>query len=139
MSYVKQNLRLLCLRHPHLMALTALFGEFIAHDFAHTPRMNLPNGDRLRCCDVEYEHFHPECLPIRAEDEASGCMEYARSAPHPGNAHQVRGSFERIRASSLILEAFSLHDQRQFFSKLLASLQRFTQILGIQLHVFYTK
>lgn len=81
-------------RHEHLMALTALFGEFVAHDLAHTPRMGLPNGERLRCCDIPYEQFHPECFPIRAEDEAGGCMEYARSAPHPGNAHQV--SAEKI-------------------------------------------
>lgn len=72
------------------MALTALFGEFVAHDLAHTPRMDLPNGERLKCCDVPFEQFHPECFPIRAENEIGGCMEYARSAPHPGNMHQVR-------------------------------------------------
>lgn len=77
-------------KHPYLMALTALFGEFLVHDLSHTPRMNLPNGERLKCCDVPYEKFHPECFPIRAEDDvAGGCMEYTRSAPHPGNVHQV--------------------------------------------------
>ena len=77
-------------RHPALMALTALFGEFVAHDLAHTPRMSLPNEERLKCCNVPYDRFHPECMPIRSEDETGGCMEYARSAPHPGNAHQVK-------------------------------------------------
>ncbi|XP_066582372.1 peroxidasin-like [Prorops nasuta] len=75
------------LRHPYLMALTALFGEFLAHDLSHTPKMELPDGGRLKCCDVEYEHFHPECFPIQA-DNAIGCMEYTRSAPHPGSIVQ---------------------------------------------------
>lgn len=77
------------LRHPYLMALTAMFGQFIAHDMAHTPRMELPNGERLKCCDVEFENFHPECFPIEAEN-AIGCMEYTRSAPHPGSTLEVR-------------------------------------------------
>lgn len=76
------------LKHPYLMALTALFGQFLAHDLAHTPRMELPDGARLKCCDVDYENFHPECFPIRAE-QPIGCMEYSRSAPHPGNSLQV--------------------------------------------------
>lgn len=72
------------LKHPYLMAMTALFGQFVANDIAHTPRMSLPGGERLRCCDVKYEFFHPECFPIQA-DNAIGCMEYSRSAPHPGS------------------------------------------------------
>lgn len=76
------------LKHPYLMALTALFGQFLVHDLAHTPKMELPDGAKLKCCDVEFEHFHPECFPIRA-DNVIGCMEYARSAPHPGNSLQV--------------------------------------------------
>lgn len=77
------------LRHPHLMALTALFGELVAHDLAHTPRQSLPDGGRIKCCDVPLETFHPECFPIRAEAEIGGCMEYARSSAHPGNSQQV--------------------------------------------------
>lgn len=76
------------LKHPHLMALTALFGQFLTHDLAHTPRMELPDGTRLKCCNVDYENFHPECFPIRAEQPV-GCMEYSRSAPHPGNSLHV--------------------------------------------------
>lgn len=76
------------LKHPHLMALTALFSQFLAHDLAHTPRMELPDGTRLKCCNVDYENFHPECFPIRAEQPV-GCMEYSRSAPHPGNSLHV--------------------------------------------------
>lgn len=78
------------LKHPHLMALTALFGQLIAQDLAYTPKQVLPDGGRIKCCDVQLEKFHPECFPIRAEAELGGCMEYARSAPHPGNTQQVR-------------------------------------------------
>lgn len=73
------------LRHPYLMAMTSIFGQFVAHDLAHTPKMELGGGERLKCCDVEFEHFHPECFPIRADTKV-GCMEYARSAIHPGNS-----------------------------------------------------
>lgn len=79
-------------KHPYLMALTALFGQFLVHDLAHTPKMELPDGAKLKCCNVDYEHFHPECFPIRA-DNAVGCMEYSRSAPHPGNSFQVTRIF----------------------------------------------
>lgn len=75
--------------HPHLMALAALFGQFVAHDLSHTPKVELPDGARLKCCDVKYEHFHPECFPIKVNDESTArCMEYTRSAPHPGNTHE---------------------------------------------------
>ncbi|XP_015600962.1 peroxidasin homolog [Cephus cinctus] len=75
------------IKHPYLMALAALFGQFLAHDLAHTPKMVLPDGTRLKCCDVEFENFHPECFPILAENSIQ-CMEYSRSAPHPGNVFQ---------------------------------------------------
>lgn len=76
--------------HPYLMALAALFGQFIGHDLSHTPKVELPDGARLKCCDVDYDHFHPECFPIKVNDEsADRCMEYTRSAPHPGNTHEV--------------------------------------------------
>ena len=48
---------------------------------------NLLKGQRLKCCNVDFEHFHPECYPIKiaANDPFYGksnlrCQEYARSA-----------------------------------------------------------
>ncbi|KAJ8683808.1 hypothetical protein QAD02_019600 [Eretmocerus hayati] len=109
--------------HPHLMALTALFGEFVAHDLAHTPRMGLPNGERLKCCDVPYERFHPECLPIRAEDELGGCMEYARSAPHPGNLHQgcKLGARQQMNQATSYLDLSALYGSSEERASLLRS------------------
>ncbi|XP_031784875.1 peroxidase-like [Nasonia vitripennis] len=111
------------LRHPHLMALTALFGEFVSHDLAHTPRMALPNGERLKCCDVPYDRFHPECFPIRAEDEAGGCMEYARSAPHPGNAHQgcKLGARQQINQATSYLDLSPLYGSSEEIAHVLRS------------------
>ncbi|XP_058801088.1 peroxidasin-like [Phymastichus coffea] len=111
------------LRHPYLMALTALFGEFVAHDLAHTPRMRLPNGERLRCCAVSYENFHPECFPIAAEKEAGGCMEYARSAPHPGNAHQgcKLGARQQINQATSYLDLSTLYGSSDERARVLRS------------------
>ena len=43
-------------------------------------------GQRLKCCNVEFEDFHPECYPIKiAENDpfykkfGLQCQEYARS------------------------------------------------------------
>ena len=69
------------------MVIAAIWGEFIYHDVAHTPQMAGYLGQRLKCCDVEFENFHPECYPIKIpnNDPFYGkfnvrCQEYARSA-----------------------------------------------------------
>nr|CAD7425233.1 unnamed protein product [Timema monikensis] len=78
------------LPHAHLMALTAVWGEFVAHDVAHTPQMSGFDGSRLKCCSVNFSDFHPECFPIRLpeRDPVHGragdkCQEYSRSASAP--------------------------------------------------------
>ncbi|XP_071625801.1 probable oxidoreductase PXDNL isoform X2 [Temnothorax longispinosus] len=110
------------LRHPYLMALTALFGQFLAHDLAHTPRMELPDGARLKCCDVDYENFHPECFPIRAE-RPIGCMEYSRSAPHPGNSLQgcKLGPRQQINQASSYLDLSPLYGSSEETARALRS------------------
>jgi len=72
--------------HPHLMSVTAIWGEFIYHDVSHTPQMAGFLGQRLKCCGVTFESFHPECYPIKIpeNDTAYGdlglkCQEYTRS------------------------------------------------------------
>lgn len=93
-------------RHPHLMALTAFFAQFIAHDLSHTPRMELPDGTRLKCCQVEYSFFHPECFPIKTDDPV-GCMEYSRSAPHPGTCKL--GQRQQINQASSYLDGSMIY------------------------------
>ncbi|XP_072760158.1 peroxidasin homolog pxn-2 isoform X2 [Anoplolepis gracilipes] len=109
-------------KHPHLMALTALFGQFLAHDLAHTPRMDLPDGTKLKCCNVDYENFHPECFPIRAEYPV-GCMEYSRSATHPGNSlHGCKlGSRQQTNQASSYLDLSPLYGSSEETAKALRS------------------
>ena len=45
-------------------------------------------GQRLRCCNVEFRDFHPECYPVRLpeNDPVYGperCQEYVRSGTAP--------------------------------------------------------
>ncbi|XP_048260706.1 peroxidasin isoform X3 [Bombus terrestris] len=110
------------LKHPYLMALTALFGQFLIHDLAHTPKMELPDGARLKCCDVDYEHFHPECFPIRANNVV-GCMEYSRSAPHPGNSLQgcKLGPRQQINQASSYLDLSPIYGSSEDVAQALRS------------------
>ncbi|KZC12704.1 Peroxidasin [Dufourea novaeangliae] len=110
------------IKHPYLMALTALFGQFLVHDLAHTPKMQLPDGAKLKCCNVDYEHFHPECFPIRA-DNAIGCMEYSRSAPHPGNSLQgcKLGPRQQINQASSYLDLSPVYGSSEDIAKALRS------------------
>ena len=54
--------------HPHLMIISAVWGEFIQHDVSHTPQMAGYLGQRLKCCNVKFEDFHPECYPIKVPE-----------------------------------------------------------------------
>lgn len=72
--------------HPHLMSVTAIWGEFIYHDISHTPQMAGFLGQRLKCCGVTFQSFHPECYPIKIPDNDTAyadlglkCQEYTRS------------------------------------------------------------
>ena len=74
------------LPHPHLMAITAIWGEFVYHDVSHTPQMAGFLGQRLKCCGVSFESFHPECYPIKINENDTTyghlglkCQEYTRS------------------------------------------------------------
>ena len=74
------------LPHPHLMSVTAIWGEFIYHDVSHTPQMAGFLGQRLKCCGVTFESFHPECYPIKIPENDTAysnlglkCQEYTRS------------------------------------------------------------
>ncbi|CAG0882057.1 unnamed protein product [Darwinula stevensoni] len=76
--------------HPHMTAIAALWAQLITHDLSHTPQMAGYLGQRLKCCGVRFEDFHPECYPIRLPDDdpvhsklRKKCQEYARSGTAP--------------------------------------------------------
>ena len=71
------------------MTVAAIWGQFLLHDVSHTPQAAGFLGQRLKCCNVDFEDFHPECYPIKvpANDPFYGrfgvrCQEYARSVGH---------------------------------------------------------
>ena len=72
--------------HPHLMVIAAVWAQFLYHDVAHTPQMAGYLGQRLKCCNVEFDDFHPECYHIKLPEDdpfykkfGLQCQEYARS------------------------------------------------------------
>ncbi|XP_059471181.1 uncharacterized protein LOC132194111 [Neocloeon triangulifer] len=73
--------------HSHLMPIVAVWGEFVANDIFHTPRMTGPKGERLQCCSISFNEFHEECFPIGVTDNnfkhEKKCQEYVRSATAP--------------------------------------------------------
>ena len=96
------------LPHPHLMAVTAIWGEFVYHDISHTPQMSGYLGQRLKCCGVTFDSFHPECYPIKIpeNDVAYGdlgvkCQEYTRSgtASRTGCTLGPREQINQVRIS----------------------------------------
>ncbi|XP_044018997.1 peroxidasin homolog pxn-2-like isoform X2 [Aphidius gifuensis] len=106
-------------RHPYLMAITSLFGQFIFNDISHTPKIKLTNGERLKCCDVDYKYFHSECFPIQADNNI-GCMEYSRSAPHPGNSLKCKlGPREQINQATSYLDLSPIYGTNDNISKIL--------------------
>ena len=95
------------------MVIAAVWIQFIYHDVAHTPQMAGHLGQRLKCCNVEFEDFHPECYPIKISQNdpfykkfGLQCQEYARS----GTASRVGctlGPREQInQVTSFIGESF---------------------------------
>ena len=99
------------LPHPHLMAVTAIWGEFVYHDISHTPQMSGYLGQRLKCCGVTFDSFHPECYPIKIpeNDVAYGdlgvkCQEYTRSGTASRTGCTL-GPREQINQVSLLISA----------------------------------
>ena len=99
------------LPHPHLMAVTAIWGEFVYHDISHTPQMSGYLGQRLKCCGVTFDSFHPECYPIKIpeNDVAYGdlgvkCQEYTRSGTASRTGCTL-GPREQINQVSLRISA----------------------------------
>ncbi|RXG73264.1 Chorion peroxidase [Armadillidium vulgare] len=91
--------------HKHMTALTAVFGEFLFHDLTHTPQMAGYIGQRLKCCGINFEDFHPECYPIRLPDNdpvysriQEKCQDYVRSgvAPRTGCTLGTREQINQV-------------------------------------------
>ncbi|KAK4296820.1 hypothetical protein Pmani_030713 [Petrolisthes manimaculis] len=131
--------------HKYMTAIAAVYGQFLAHDLAHTPQMAGYMGQRLRCCGVNLSDFHPECYPIRVpeDDPVYGplnqqCQEYVRSGTAPrtgctlGPREQVNQVTSFIDASAVYGSSKEEADELRAFSGGLLKVQRgpaSTQIL----------
>lgn len=96
--------------HAHLMALTAVWSEFVSHDIAHTPQTSGYDGSPIKCCGVTFENFHPDCYPIRISDDdpfygkmKEICQEYVRSSVAPRIGCTL-GPREQINQASSFLD-----------------------------------
>uniref|UniRef100_A0A6A7FZ72 Peroxidasin-like protein n=1 Tax=Hirondellea gigas TaxID=1518452 RepID=A0A6A7FZ72_9CRUS len=101
--------------HKYMTALAAPFGEFIFHDLSHTPQMAGYIGQRLRCCNVQFNDFHPECYPIRLPEDdpvysriQEKCQEYVRSGTAPRTGCTL-GPREQINQVTSFLDASAIY------------------------------
>lgn len=101
--------------HAHLMALTAIWGEFVAQDIAHTPQIAGFESSAIKCCGVTFENFHTDCFPIRIEEQdkfyakiGGNCQEYMRSSVAPRIGCTL-GPREQINQASSFLDASTLY------------------------------
>jgi hypothetical protein len=72
------------------MALTALWGEFIAQDISHTPQTPGFKSSSIKCCEINNYNVHEDCYRIRINNKdpvygkfGDDCQEYVRSAIAP--------------------------------------------------------
>ncbi|KAL1122797.1 hypothetical protein AAG570_003123 [Ranatra chinensis] len=103
--------------HSHLVAVAALWSQLISHDLSHTPQMTGYNGERLKCCGVEFSEFHPECFPIRLPDGdpvhgSARCQHYTRSASAP-RPHCALGPREQLNEATAFLDASPVYGTSQ--------------------------
>ena len=81
------------------------WGQFIDHDFAHTPQYKGPNGENLDCraCDSAFRHL--ACYPIlipktdRFYPQDNGrnrCMKFVRSLPSPNGPKGPRQQLNAV-------------------------------------------
>jgi len=105
--------------HSHLVSLFPVWAQFIAHDISLTPQMTGFNGERLKCCGIDFSDFHPECFPIRLPDNdpvfgptRQRCQEYTRSASTPRTGCTL-GPREQMNDDTSFLDASVIYGNSQ--------------------------
>ena len=90
------------------------WGQFIDHDFAHTPQYKGPNNEMLDCkaCDSAFKHL--ACYPILIpkedkffprDNDKNRCMKFVRSLPSPHRA----GPRQQMNAVTHFLDASQVY------------------------------
>ncbi|XP_054258941.1 uncharacterized protein LOC128983605 [Macrosteles quadrilineatus] len=105
--------------HAHLVSLFPVWAQFISHDLSLTPQMTGFNGERLKCCGIDFNDFHPECFPIRLPDNdpvygpiRQRCQEYTRSATTPRTGCTL-GPREQMNDATSFLDASVIYGNSQ--------------------------
>ena len=81
------------------------WGQFIDHDFSHTPQYKGPNNEMLDCkaCDSAFRHL--ACYPILipktdkfypSDNGRNRCMKFIRSLPSPNRSHGPRQQMNAV-------------------------------------------
>lgn len=79
---VDNNQPLIGTQHSHMTTMMSFFGQFVFHDLAYINQYSGFGSTLIKCCDVNLNSQHPECLPIEFKDnEQSYCLDYVRSMP----------------------------------------------------------
>lgn len=69
-------------QHSHMTTMMSFFGQFVFHDLAYINQYSGFGSALIKCCDVNLNAQHPECLPIEYKDnEQNYCLDYVRSMP----------------------------------------------------------
>lgn len=69
-------------QHSHMTTMMSFFGQFLFHDLAFINQYSGYGSTLIKCCDVNSNSQHPECLPIEYKDnEQNYCLDYVRSMP----------------------------------------------------------
>ncbi|KAG8258778.1 hypothetical protein J6590_024090 [Homalodisca vitripennis] len=105
--------------HSHLVSMFPVWAQFIANDVSLTPQMTGFNGERLKCCGIDFNDFHPECFPIRLPDSdpvfgptRQRCQEYTRSASAPRTGCTL-GPREQMNDATSFLDASVIYGNSQ--------------------------
>ncbi|XP_013149587.1 PREDICTED: peroxidase [Papilio polytes] len=91
----------------------AVWGQFLDHDITATALSKGENSSALSCCAPDAELTHPECFPVRLDEEDPfyqdynlTCMEFVRSAPAPTCHFGVR---EQLNQATAFIDASTVY------------------------------
>ncbi|XP_068626345.1 peroxidase [Battus philenor] len=91
----------------------AVWGQFVDHDITATALSKGANSSALSCCNSNASLSHPECFPVRLDEEDPfyqdynlTCMEFVRSAPAPTCHFGVR---EQMNQATAFIDASTVY------------------------------
>ncbi|GAB6023237.1 hypothetical protein CHUAL_008055 [Chamberlinius hualienensis] len=97
--------------HQYVTSILSVWAQFVYLDVAFTGQVVGKDGKRLRCCQVNSNHLHPECYPVTIpfNDPVYGksrvtCQDYIRSCMGPRTGCTL-GPREQVNQVTAFLDA----------------------------------